>query len=75
MEYPSYIIKRILFLIPSRGTKKIKYLEENLDAAGIKLTAAENAEIRKAVQAVEVHGGRYPAGFEAALFADTPALP
>ena len=61
-------------IIPIPGTKKIKYLEENLGAVDVKLTKEENAEIRKAVENAEVHGGRYPEGMGSALFADTPAL-
>ena len=60
-------------IIPIPGTKKIKYLEENLGALKIKLTADENAEIRKAVENAEVHGGRYPEAMMSSLFADTPA--
>ncbi|KAA6410691.1 MAG: Aldo keto reductase [Lasallia pustulata] len=61
-------------IIPIPGTKKIKYLEENLGAVDVKLTKEENTEIRKAVENAEVHGGRYPEALSAALFADTPAL-
>ncbi|KAL3420596.1 aldo/keto reductase YakC [Phlyctema vagabunda] len=61
-------------IIPIPGTKKIKYLEENLGALDIKLTEAENKAIRKVVDAAEVHGSRYPEGMAASLFADTPAL-
>jgi aryl-alcohol dehydrogenase-like predicted oxidoreductase len=43
-----------------RGTKKIKYLEENLHALKITLTPEETAEIRKKVEVADVHGLRYP---------------
>ena len=59
-------------IIPIPGTKKIKYLEENLGALSIKLTPEENAEIRAAVEKAEVHGSRYPEAMMATLFADTP---
>ena len=61
-------------IIPIPGTQKIKYLEENLGAMDVKLTKEENAEIRKAVENAEVHGGRYPEAMAVTLFADTPAL-
>lgn len=61
-------------IIPIPGTKKIKYLEENLRAVDVKLTEEENREIRKAVESAEVHGGRYPEAMSAMLFADTPEL-
>lgn len=61
-------------IIPIPGTKKIKYLEENVDALNVKLTAAENAAIRKAAEEAEVQGERYPQQMMAALFADSPEL-
>ena len=61
-------------IIPIPGTKKIKYLEENMAALDVKLTSSESAEIRKAVESAEVHGQRYPEQMMGALFADTPEL-
>lgn len=50
------------FVIP--GTKKIKYLDENLGALDVKLTPEEIAEMRKIVDAAEVHGARYSAALK-----------
>lgn len=61
-------------IIPIPGTKKIKYLEENIAALNVKLTSSENAEIRKAVENAEVHGLRYPEQMMGTLFADSPEL-
>jgi len=61
-------------IIPIPGTKKIKYLEENLGAFDVKLSSREEKEIRKLVEAAEVHGTRYPEHALASLFADTPPL-
>ncbi|KAI9832946.1 MAG: hypothetical protein M1826_000725 [Phylliscum demangeonii] len=61
-------------IFPIPGTKKIKYLEENVAAASIHLTTAELAEIRQAIEAAEVHGERYPEMMMGSLFADTPPL-
>ena len=61
-------------VIPIPGTKKIKYLEENLAALDVTLTSSEIAEIRKAVESAQVHGQRYPEKMMGALFADTPEL-
>ena len=61
-------------IIPIPGTKKIKYLEENIAALNVKLTSSENAEIRKAVENAEVHGLRYPEQLMGTLFADSPEL-
>lgn len=47
-------------IIPIPGTKKLKYLEENLGALKVKLTEEEIREIRKDVEAVEISGMRYP---------------
>ncbi|PSS27093.1 hypothetical protein M430DRAFT_94091 [Amorphotheca resinae ATCC 22711] len=61
-------------IIPIPGTKKIKYLEENLGALDVKLTSEEEKEIRQLVEAAEVHGGRYADTMVSHLFADTPPL-
>ncbi|KAJ7606948.1 Aldo/keto reductase [Mycena polygramma] len=62
-------------IIPIPGTKKIKYLEENLGAAKIKLSAEDVAAVRKlAVDADAQQGERYPPGLAEVLFVDTPAL-
>ncbi|KAK0625024.1 Aldo/keto reductase-like protein [Bombardia bombarda] len=60
-------------IIPIPGTKKIKYLEENVAAAHVVLTAEEVTEIRQFVENAEVAGHRNPAIFFAE-FADTPEL-
>lgn len=61
-------------IVPIPGTKKIKYLEENMGALDVKLTKEENEHIRKAIEGAEVHGGRYPEAMASTLFADTPAM-
>jgi aryl-alcohol dehydrogenase-like predicted oxidoreductase len=61
-------------VIPIPGTKRIKYLEENLGALKLKLTDEDNKRIRKAIDAREATGDRYPPGFAVNLFADTPEL-
>ena len=61
-------------IIPIPGTKKLKYLEENLSSLDVKLTEQEDKEIRKAVEKAKVHGDRYP-GFRGGLvFMDTLPL-
>ena len=59
-------------IIPIPGTKKLKYLDENIDSMHVKLTSEEVAEIRQAVEGAEVHGPRYPEMMARSLFADTP---
>ena len=50
------------------GTKQSKRLQENLAALDVKLTAAEVAEISKAVPPGAAAGTRYPEGQMASLF-------
>ncbi|TVY51804.1 Aldo-keto reductase yakc [NADP(+)] [Lachnellula cervina] len=61
-------------IIPIPGTKKIKYLEENLGALDVKLSESEESEIRAEVERAEVQGARYPEAFMDSLFADTVPL-
>lgn len=64
-------------VVPIPGTKKLKYLKENLGALEVKVSREEEAEIRKAVEGAEVVGERYPAAIMSSksfLFGDTPEL-
>jgi len=46
-------------VIPIPGTKKVRYLEENVDAADVVLTAADLAAIDQALPAEAAIGDRY----------------
>jgi len=70
----AWLMKQGEDIIPIPGTKKIKYLEENIGALKVKISDAEDKEIRKMIENAEVHGARYPESFMAACFADTPEL-
>ena len=48
-------------IVPIPGTKRRKYLEENVAAEGLVLSAAEVAEISAIFRADAVAGTRYPA--------------
>ena len=61
-------------IIPIPGTKKVKYLEENVGALNVEVTSSENVEIRRAVEDAEIHGERYPEALKGTLYADTPEL-
>jgi len=61
-------------IFPIPGTTNIQRLEENLAALKIKLSAEEEAEIRKASEAAEPAGARYPEAFAKHCFVDTPPL-
>lgn len=70
----AWLMKQGEDIIPIPGTKKIKYLEENMGALDVVISDEENKEIRKAIEGAEVHGIRYPAAMASALFSDTPPL-
>lgn len=46
-------------LVPIPGTKRVKYLEENMGAISVKLTAADLQEIKDRIREIEVVGERY----------------
>jgi len=61
--------------IPIPGTKRVKYLEENAEAAAITLTPQEEAAVRKAIENVGgSKGARYPAAMMSKCFGDSPEL-
>jgi aryl-alcohol dehydrogenase-like predicted oxidoreductase len=47
-------------VVPIPGTKRVRYLEENVAAAAVTLTADDVADLAAAVPAAEVRGDRYP---------------
>ncbi|KAF8177546.1 NADP-dependent oxidoreductase domain-containing protein [Mycena galopus ATCC 62051] len=62
-------------IITIPGTKKIKYLEENIAAGKLSLSAEDLKAVRSiAAQADAGQGDRYPAMMMPLMFADTPAL-
>jgi diketogulonate reductase-like aldo/keto reductase len=61
-------------IFPIPGTTRIRFLEENLGAFGVKLNLEEVADIRKIIRESESYGERYPPGHTADLFRDTPPL-
>ncbi|UKZ82622.1 hypothetical protein TrVFT333_010415 [Trichoderma virens FT-333] len=70
----AWLLEQGADIFPIPGTKKIKYLEENLGAVNVVLSKEEEAEIRKAIDETEIIGGRYSDAHSDHLFADTPAL-
>lgn len=69
----AWLLKQGEDIIPIPGTRRIKYLEENMGALEIELSDAEEKEIRALVTSAVV-GSRYPEGLMATLVADTPEL-
>lgn len=62
--------------IPIPGTKRVKYLEENAKAVDVRLSSAEEREIRKEIERVGGgKGERYPPALMVKCFGDSPELP
>ena len=61
-------------VIPIPGTKKVKYLEENLGSLRVELSEGEVGEIRGAVEVCVTAGDRYPGVMAKVCFGDTPEL-
>ncbi|KAJ3578106.1 hypothetical protein NPX13_g2464 [Xylaria arbuscula] len=62
-------------VIPIPGTKRVKYLEENMKSVELTLTKEEEARIRQAIESVGgSKGDRYAAGAMSVLFGDSPEL-
>jgi aryl-alcohol dehydrogenase-like predicted oxidoreductase len=61
-------------VIPIPGTKRIKYLEENLAALKVELSTEEEKEIRGVLEKSKVAGDRYPSAWLSGLFADSAPL-
>jgi aryl-alcohol dehydrogenase-like predicted oxidoreductase len=49
-------------IVPIPGTKRVKYLEDNLGAAQVTLTSSELAELDRLFPAGAAEGERYAAG-------------
>ncbi|KAK6008134.1 hypothetical protein QM012_000037 [Aureobasidium pullulans] len=61
-------------IIPIPGTRKIRYLEENIRSVEVHLDKNDLISIRESVNNAEVAGSRAPPGFDLGLFADSPLL-
>ncbi|KAJ9603276.1 hypothetical protein H2200_012054 [Cladophialophora chaetospira] len=61
-------------IIPIPGTRTIKYLEQNTEAATLALTKDEVEELRVAADATELPGDRYPAMMMGPIMGETIPL-
>ncbi|KAJ5935618.1 NADP-dependent oxidoreductase domain-containing protein [Penicillium verhagenii] len=61
-------------IIPIPGTRSTRRIDENTNAALLKLTDEEVQEIRKLIERTEVPGPRYSEMMAASTMADTPPL-
>lgn len=69
----AWLMKQGDDIIPIPGTKRVKYLEENIGAARVQITDKEEKEIRLKVDEAGVRGARTPQGL-LNVYADTPSL-
>ncbi|RWA08951.1 hypothetical protein EKO27_g6145 [Xylaria grammica] len=67
----AWLLKQGDDIIPSPGTKKIKYLEDNWGALGVNLTDQEEAEIREFSEKNKLAGAIAPDKFLPYIFRDT----
>lgn len=63
----AWLLKQGPDILPIPGTKRIKYLEENLGALEVDLSDVEEREIRDFVQKAQVQGHRNPASHTESL--------
>ena len=70
----AWLMKQGEDIIPIPGTKRIKYLEENMGALDVVLSEKEDKGIRKEVEKAETSGDRYPGLMQGVCFMDTPPL-
>jgi aryl-alcohol dehydrogenase-like predicted oxidoreductase len=57
----AWVLDKGTDVFPIPGTKRVKYLKENLGALKLKLTAADRKRIEEIIQSFNVSGTRYPA--------------
>ena len=70
----AWLMEQGVDVIPIPGTKKVKYLEENLGSLKVVLNEGDVREIREAVEGCVTSGDRYPGVMAKVCFADTPEL-
>ncbi|KAJ9107354.1 hypothetical protein QFC21_000804 [Naganishia friedmannii] len=74
----AWLLAQDPLVIPIPGTKKVKYLEENVRALDVVLTDEEEKEVRAVLEragaGAGAQGARYPEAMLSALFADTVPL-
>ncbi|HXE04832.1 MAG TPA: aldo/keto reductase [Bryobacteraceae bacterium] len=56
----AWLLAQKPWIVPIPGTTKLHRLQENLEAANVKLTAEDLAAIQNAISAFDVQGDRYP---------------
>lgn len=67
----AWLLKQGDDIFPIPGTRRPQYLEQNFASLDIKLSDAEEAEIRRYVESVEIAGGLVPEGYQHLIYVDT----
>jgi aryl-alcohol dehydrogenase-like predicted oxidoreductase len=60
----AWLLAQKPWIVPIPGTRKLRRLDENLDATNIELSSADLSEINTAFAAIEIRGDRYPDALE-----------
>ena len=55
----AWLLAQKPWIVPIPGTRKLRWLEENLGAADVELSTDELTEIEQAASKIQVQGGRY----------------
>ena len=61
----AWLLAQKPWIVPIPGTTKLHRLEENLGGAGLELTPEDLQRIAQGLEAVQLHGERYPAAMQA----------
>jgi aryl-alcohol dehydrogenase-like predicted oxidoreductase len=61
----AWLLARKPWIVPIPGTTKLHRLQENIGAAAVELSAAEMADVERALSGIEIEGDRYPAHLQA----------
>jgi aryl-alcohol dehydrogenase-like predicted oxidoreductase len=56
----AWLLAQKPWIVPIPGTTKLHRLEENIEAAGVELTADDLGEVERAAREITVQGARYP---------------
>jgi aryl-alcohol dehydrogenase-like predicted oxidoreductase len=56
----AWLLAQRPWVVPIPGTRSVHRLEENVGAAGLRLSADDLAELEAAMAQIEIHGERYP---------------
>ncbi|MEC0177680.1 aldo/keto reductase [Paenibacillus favisporus] len=59
----AWVLAQKPWIVPIPGTRKLERLDENLEAADVKLSVSELTDLNEALSKIEIAGDRYPAEY------------